>query len=214
MFPAHRLLALAALAGLPGCATVTSGISQNVSVVTDPPGAVCQFQRGGEVVAVVNPTPGTAWIYRSGRDMAIECARPGSITTLVQVPARFQALTVGNLIYGGIIGLAVDAASGAMSIYPGMVTITLPPERFASAAERDAFFAARTAEVLRQHAERLVAAEHDCQPPTREVCLATTAALTAQRDADLARVEAQRGLARIEEGAAGPPAAPPPRTSL
>ena len=40
-----------------GCATVTSGTTHSMAVMTDPPGAMCQVKRDGQVIAVVNPTP-------------------------------------------------------------------------------------------------------------------------------------------------------------
>ena len=45
-------------------------------------------------------------------------------------------MTFGNILFGGIIGIAVDAASGAMHQYPDSVTITLIPDEFATAEAR------------------------------------------------------------------------------
>ncbi len=191
-----RLLALLGLILLPACATVTSGTSQNVSVITDPPGATCQIMRGGSVVGVVNPTPGTVNISKSGQALAVNCTRAGSLSAVHSVSAEFQAMTVGNLLLGGIIGVAVDAASGAMSRYPDTVTITLPPERFASAPARDAFFATRQADTRRSFGERIATARGHCGS-TDATCPAA-AQLEAERDVELARLEAQRLAAGVD----------------
>ena len=37
-------------------------------------------------------------------------------------------MTFGNILFGGIIGVAVDASSGAMNEYPSSVTVRLIPE--------------------------------------------------------------------------------------
>ena len=105
-------------------------------------------------------------------------------------------MTAGNILIGGVIGLAVDAASGAMSRYPEMVTVALPPERFASEAERDAFFASRSAEVRRVYAERIQSEMRSCSTVGQKTCGPRLTAIEAERDAELARLDAQRLGAR------------------
>jgi hypothetical protein len=56
------------------------------------------------------------------------------------VSSEFQAATFGNILLGGIIGVAVDAASGAMNKYPEQVSFVMVPQSFPSASDRDAFF--------------------------------------------------------------------------
>lgn len=188
----NRLLALLLVALLPACATVTSGTSQNISVISEPPGATCQLQRDGSVVGVVNPTPGTVNVSKSNRDMAVNCSRPGSLPAVQVVRAEFQGMTAGNILLGGVIGLAVDAASGAMAQYPTTVTVILPPEHFASQAERDSFFAARAIETRELYAERIEAENRNCATVGRDTCASRISSLEAERDATLARLEAQR----------------------
>jgi hypothetical protein len=43
--------------------------------------------------------------------------------------------------------VAIDAGSGAMHKYPAAVTVVLVPNKFATAAERDAFFERQKARV-------------------------------------------------------------------
>lgn len=181
---------------LPACATVTSGTSQGVTVVTEPPGATCELRRDGSVVGVVNPTPGTVQISKSSRDMAIRCSRSGSFARVQVVQPEFQSMTVGNIPLGGVIGLAVDAASGAMAQYPATVTMVLAPRTFASAGERDAFFDTQVAEVRRTYEGRIAAAIRDRPPGDPDACEARRTALEAERDAEVARLEEQRSVAR------------------
>ena len=120
--------ALLMAATLPACATITSGTNQPLSVLTEPAGASCNVEREGAVVAVVNPTPGTVQIGKSGKDLTIRCTKVGYSQGVTAVPSQFQAMTAGNIILGGVIGIAVDAASGAYARYPETATVNLPPQ--------------------------------------------------------------------------------------
>jgi len=46
-------------------------------------------------------------------------------------PTRFKdfwRMAAGNVILGGVIGLGVDAATGAMNKYPDVVTVSMTPD--------------------------------------------------------------------------------------
>ena len=64
-------------------------------------------------------------------------------------------MTFGNILFGGLIGIGVDAASGAIHEYPPIITITLIPEQFNSVADRDAFFNRMKTEFITE-SERVV----------------------------------------------------------
>ena len=38
-------------------------------------------------------------------------------------------MAAGNVLLGGVIGLGVDAASGAMNKYPDLVTVAMVPDQ-------------------------------------------------------------------------------------
>ena len=122
----RRLLVILTCAlGLPACATITTGTSQAISVMTDPPEAACQLQRGGETIGVVNPTPGTVQVSKSIRDIEIQCTRRGYQPALATVSSQFQPMYVGNVLIGGLIGMTVDLASGAGAYYQPSATVAL-----------------------------------------------------------------------------------------
>ncbi len=183
--------------GLPACATITTGTSQSISVLTEPAGASCTLTRDGSIVGVVNPTPGTITISKSTRDIAIRCTRQGNLPGVASATPQFQAMTVGNLLIGGVIGLGVDAASGALSYYPANVLVTLPPESFSSEQSRDGFFTQRAADIRRLYDERALALRSSCTPGDRQTCEGRTAALERERDEELRRLNAQRFSAPI-----------------
>jgi hypothetical protein len=110
------------------CASVSSGISQDIDVATDPPGATCTLSRNGEEIARVAPTPGRANVSKSGRAIEMSCSRAGHQPASRTVDSSFQAMTLGNVLIGGVIGVAIDAGTGAMHYYPANVSLTLPPD--------------------------------------------------------------------------------------
>jgi hypothetical protein len=120
--------ALAACAAiLSGCATLTKGTSQ--IVVIDTPGvpaARCtiQIQSGPQVVV----TPGSVNLSKSSNSLPIQCTKPGYLPGTSIIASGTEAMSAGNVILGGVIGLGVDAASGAMNKYPNIVTVAMVPD--------------------------------------------------------------------------------------
>lgn len=196
--PLKRLLPLLLLAALlPACATITTGTSQSIAVMTEPPGASCTLSRDGSVIAVVNPTPGTVTVSKSTRDIAVNCTRPGHLPGVASHTAQFQGMTVGNVLLGGLIGFGIDAASGALSYYPSSLTLSLPPETFASEQSRESFFTQRAAETRRIFDERIRAVDTGCGPGERPACTERMQALGRERDEELARLNALRLVTRV-----------------
>jgi hypothetical protein len=196
--PLKRLLpALLLVALLPACATITTGTSQSIAVMTEPPGASCTLSRDGGVIAVVNPTPGTVTVSKSTRDIAVNCSRPGHLPGVASHTAQFQGMTVGNVLLGGLIGFGIDAASGALSYYPASLTLALPPETFATEQSRESFFSQRQAETRRIFDERIRAVDTGCGPGERAACNERMQALSRERDEELARLNALRLVTRV-----------------
>ena len=123
-----------------GCATLTQGSTDTVTVDTRPPGAVCELRQGGAMIAAINPTPGSITVPKSNNDLAVRCTKAGYLPTAGVLGSEFAPMTFGNILFGGIIGVAIDAASGAMTNYPPIITLTLEPEQFGTVSERDRFF--------------------------------------------------------------------------
>jgi hypothetical protein len=178
---------------LSGCATITKGTQQTITISTDPAGAVCDLTRDAKPLAVVNPTPGSIPIEKAMGSISILCKKPGYQDAAGALASEFQAWTFGNIILGGLIGIAVDAASGAMHEYPTMVTITLEPEIFATALERDAFFDKMTANLKREVAEVRERTEKLC----RSNCTSQMTEIDEGEKAKLAQIEEKRALVLV-----------------
>lgn len=111
---------------LGGCATITEGKTDSIAVTSVPvDGAKCSLKNGvGEWYVT---TPGSAEVHKSKTDLEIDCTRDGYQPAHATMDSRFESMTAGNLILGGIIGIGVDAASGAMNHYGKTAQITLVP---------------------------------------------------------------------------------------
>lgn len=114
----HVLAALAALGvALSGCATIIKGTTQSISVETDPvTGAECKLVSSEGTWYVT--TPGSVTVHKTKNDIEATCTKAGYQEAKATFPSHFNGATAGNLILGGVIGLGVDAASGANYQYP------------------------------------------------------------------------------------------------
>lgn len=182
-----------ALATASGCASIVKGTSQSVTVSTDPTAATCHLSREGQPLGVVNPTPGTVQVGKASGTISILCKKTGYQDAAGTLASSFQAMTFGNILLGGIIGVAVDAASGAMHEYPPMVTVTLVPDEFATVGERDDFFDRLRATFLREAGEVKERTRNTCT----DNCEAQVKAVDDGVAAKLAEIEGRRFAARV-----------------
>jgi len=197
-----RMMALlGGLAAVAGCATITTGSNDLVTIDTDPSGAVCKLTRGDKQIGVINPTPGSLEVPKSQHDLTVRCEHEGYLTTEGTIESDFQAMTLGNVIFGGLIGVAVDAASGAMTKYEDGVSITLIPAAFPTAAVRDAFFDQVIADLENNYDAAVEQIKRGCGDQAD--CESKLKKAEEKRDARLAELETQRGQVTItgeEEG--------------
>ena len=147
MIRALGMFVVSVMLSLTGCATIVKGNDQNLAITTDPEGASCSVQRKGMYIATVNPTPGSFRVDKSSAALDLKCTKQGYLNTETQIDSSFQGWFLGNLILGGIVGIVVDASSGAMNQYQATIALILTPESFPTAEARDAFFTKRRDEV-------------------------------------------------------------------
>lgn len=118
------LLALAmSLAGT-GCATVTRGTTEVLSVDSTPSGATVSMSNGERcqtpcAVELKRKYPVTVEVCKAGY-------APVVTNILSQISGAGSAGMAGNVLVGGIIGAGVDASSGAMrDLRPNPLSVTL-----------------------------------------------------------------------------------------
>jgi len=133
-----RILAAAAAVGLAmtlaGCATITRGTTNQVQIQSDPPGALARTSTGFSCT-----TPCTITVSRKD-EFSVVFSKPGyrdeTVDVKTQVAGAGAAGFAGNILFGGIIGMGADAATGAtLEHVPNPVGVTLVPASRAPAAK-------------------------------------------------------------------------------
>ena len=111
---------------LSGCATIIEGNEQTVYFDTDPTGATCSIERKDEGMLYSSiVTPASLEISKDKDHLIITCDKEGYEKKVIHTDSNFEGWALGNLLFGGIIGVGVDAASGALNEYPSQVVIPL-----------------------------------------------------------------------------------------
>jgi hypothetical protein len=120
-------VAIAALMLTSACSSIVDGTSQEIMVNTNPPGARCDLEREGVVIASINPTPASTTIKKTKHDIVISCTKEGYEKSTFFNKSGSAAATFGNIVLGGGVGWAIDSASGADNKYDSPVNLTLNP---------------------------------------------------------------------------------------
>jgi PEGA domain len=123
----HKLFAAGACAvALSGCATITRGTTDQIQIVSDPSGADVRTSLNQQCV-----TPCTLQVARSDQ-FTVVFRKPGyedqTINVTTKIAGTGAAGFAGNLLVGGIVGMGVDAATGAtLEHVPSPVSAHLRP---------------------------------------------------------------------------------------
>lgn len=133
-----RILVAAALvaASVGACGSITRGTSEKMAFQTEPPGATMTTTKGYACPA----TPCSLDVDRSD-EFDVTFVKPGYRPEVIPVRTKVvgtgAAGMAGNVLVGGVIGIGVDAATGAaFDHFPNPVTATLVPDALPT-AQRD-----------------------------------------------------------------------------
>ena len=121
-------LVLTACFVLGGCASVTRGWTEQISLASTPAGAIATVS-GSENFTCT--TPCVVQVKRNS-DLQVSFEMPGYEPEVVvltrEVAPEGMAGFAGNVLIGGLIGMGVDAVSGAPTDHkPNPVLVTLRP---------------------------------------------------------------------------------------
>jgi len=123
------LLALAGMGAavmLSGCASIVTGTTQRINVSTPPTtGAVCTLASTEGRWTLTSP--GSVTVSKSKNDIRVDCAKSGWQEGSGIIPSGCQGWTLGNLLIGGLLGIAIDAMTGAMHQYPSNFQVPMQP---------------------------------------------------------------------------------------
>lgn len=127
------ILAVALIAPLAACATITRGTTQAFTVESEPSGAAVETSNGLSCPA----TPCTFARVSREAEFSVTISKPGYRTTTHNVTHETAgggaAGMAGNVLLGGVIGAAVDGNNGAtQDLVPNPLRVTLEPIQQAS----------------------------------------------------------------------------------
>jgi hypothetical protein len=108
------------------CATVTRGTTEQIQIVSEPPGAEARTSMGFVCV-----TPCTLQVGRKD-EFIVTVSKPGYEPVQVPISTKVNpgggAAFAGNVLIGGLVGMAADASTGAgLDHYPNPVSVDLVP---------------------------------------------------------------------------------------
>ncbi|MEM9481462.1 MAG: PEGA domain-containing protein [Verrucomicrobiota bacterium] len=104
------------------CATIVRDDEQAVSFSSDPPGADLTIDN-----RPYGMTPTMVKVERDRGDRIISVSKEGYHTTTFALGEKPSAMVLGNIIFGGIVGVGVDALTGDNKEYDSHVHVELIP---------------------------------------------------------------------------------------
>lgn len=106
---------------LTGCASITESKNQSMSVSTsDVTGAMCTLSNS-KGSYYVNSTPGSVMVRNACDQLTVTCKKDGYVPAnpaAGSIQDKSKGMAWGNILFGGIIGIAVDRNTGAGCTYP------------------------------------------------------------------------------------------------
>jgi hypothetical protein len=112
---------------LAACATITKGTTQVVAVNTPgAAGASCTLTSPA-IGALTVVTPDTISLPKASDNISVRCSKECYQDGAGVISSNMEGMTAGNIILGGVIGLGVDAVSGAMNKYSPEIQVALIP---------------------------------------------------------------------------------------
>lgn len=153
---AVRIPLAASMILLGGCATIVARPADTFEIVSDVDARCRLTDRAGTRSAHV---PGVVSADPRHGPAQLECTQEGFKPFNTVVDTGFNGAVVGNVIFGGVIGAAIDVGTGNHKRYPGHVFVVMEPESFENAAAREQWLAYREQKLaaLRE--------EHAPEPP-------------------------------------------------
>jgi len=110
-----------------GCATITRGTTQTVAINTPgAPDATCVLS-SPHMPSQTIVTPATVVLDKGQSHVSVQCKKQCFQDGVGMIESSMEAMTAGNILVGGVVGLGVDAMSGAMHKYSPEAGILMVP---------------------------------------------------------------------------------------
>ena len=123
-----RIIGIALLSNVVGCASIVTGHDQTLSVETKSRGAQvtgAQCKLANDKGTWFVTTPGSVTVRRSYDALHVSCEKEGYAPGNYATDSSTKAMAFGNILFGGLIGAGVDVATGAAYDYPGLISFEM-----------------------------------------------------------------------------------------
>ena len=129
-----NILILVIFSFLAGCASITESKNQSMSVSTgEVTGAMCTLSNS-KGSYYVNSTPGSVMVRNACDQLTVTCKKDGYVAANPAAGAvqdQSKGMAWGNILFGGLIGIAVDRQTGAGCTY-SQQNIIFPMQKVSS----------------------------------------------------------------------------------
>ena len=126
MFAKASVLFLGVLT-LCGCTSFLEDRSEEITISTNPSGAICTLYRNNIQVGIVPQTPGKVLIRKTSQDITVKCYKSGFRETVFVNDARSGLATFGNRKMGGRIGREIGSTDWPDDRYAKNMLFNLTP---------------------------------------------------------------------------------------
>ena len=192
-----RLVPVLLLGSLSACASIVSDNDSTTYIGSEPEGARCELH--GQDFKRVITAPDSMTLPAEAAPITVSCKAEGYRTTTAELDTSMDGWIVGNLLFGGIIGVAVDAARGAGQKYPPQLTVLLDPESFDSVQARDEWYDRRRRDLEEKWGSAIQQLESKCARDKTELCGNKVKDAEAERDKEIEALEQRRTSAAVKQ---------------
>ena len=109
---------------LSACATITSDSTQDITVTTEPAGAMCSLRNKAHTVTL-EKTPGTVAIERSYSPLQIDCATADGLEASKALEPRTRGRAYGNILLFGLPAYVDAYTEEGYEYAPSIISLTL-----------------------------------------------------------------------------------------
>lgn len=111
---------------LGGCATLTDGAYQDVSLTSNAPGARCSITQNGHLLVEASPVPATHNLPKRPGNLQVDCAAEGhEPETVVLITGKHPMAVTGVALTGVLVNVGTDAISSSWHEYQGHAYVHL-----------------------------------------------------------------------------------------
>jgi hypothetical protein len=148
-------------------------------------------------VGAIAETPATVRLDRSKDNVEVTCDKEGHQQASETLSASFTGTTIGNVLLGGLIGVAVDAASGANNRYPEYVLLVLNPTQFPNGTVRDQYYMGVRDKIAARANASIAKIRQECASNMAELCNTNVKKVEEARDLEFGKLEQRRLQSRV-----------------